>query len=448
MRILHYALGFPPYRTGGLTKFCMDLMIQQKREGHEVALLWPGKMRFINKASNVSIKNRGIVSVDGWKLESFEIINPLPVPYDEGVKDIPAFLLDAGEVAYQKLLKSWAPDILHIHTFMGMHVTLLNVAKKQDVKLVFSAHDFFPICPKVTMYKRGGICVCSENYVECPQCNASALSITKIKLLQSTFYRTIKNTYIVRKLRTKHRDSYFSEEENVSKMVSKCSVEDYKILRQHYEYMLQQMDVLHFNSTVTERIYKQYFQNLPEDKIINITHSNIQDRRRKKTFTNDTLRIRYLGPQRGEKGFFVLKEACDKLWSTGRKFKLDIHFSFLSVSPYMRIHERYMYKELEDIFADTDVLVAPSLCYETFGYTVLEALSYGVPVIISGTVGAKDILAEGAGIVIDDINADKLFRALNSLNASELEKMNYIIMKNQEITTLDQMEVQIERQCY
>ncbi len=49
MKVLHYALGFPPYRSGGLTKFCVDLMIQQKKEGHTVAMLWPGQMRVIKK---------------------------------------------------------------------------------------------------------------------------------------------------------------------------------------------------------------------------------------------------------------------------------------------------------------------------------------------------------------------------------------------------------------
>ena len=33
MKILHYALGFPPYRSGGLTKMCIDLMVQQAKEG-------------------------------------------------------------------------------------------------------------------------------------------------------------------------------------------------------------------------------------------------------------------------------------------------------------------------------------------------------------------------------------------------------------------------------
>ena len=44
MKILHYFLGFPPYRSGGLTKFAYDLMNAQVSDGNEVAALWPGTM--------------------------------------------------------------------------------------------------------------------------------------------------------------------------------------------------------------------------------------------------------------------------------------------------------------------------------------------------------------------------------------------------------------------
>ena len=45
MNILHYSLGFPPYRRGGMTKYCMDLIDEQKKAGHKVSLLWPGKYK-------------------------------------------------------------------------------------------------------------------------------------------------------------------------------------------------------------------------------------------------------------------------------------------------------------------------------------------------------------------------------------------------------------------
>lgn len=36
MKIIHYFLGFPPYRSGGLTKYAFDLMKAQVNDGHEV----------------------------------------------------------------------------------------------------------------------------------------------------------------------------------------------------------------------------------------------------------------------------------------------------------------------------------------------------------------------------------------------------------------------------
>ena len=118
------------------------------------------------------------------------------------------------------------------------------------------------------------------------------------------------------------------------------------------------------------------------------------------------------------------------------------------MSPYIKVHDRYSYAELEKIFDKTDVLVAPSIWYETFGFTVLEALSYGVPVIISGNVGAKDILTKNSGIVIEDITSEKLCLALQSLTSEKLTKMNKTIIAEQLITQVDVMANQIEKACY
>ncbi len=54
------------------------------------------------------------------------------------------------------------------------------------------------------------------------------------------------------------------------------------------------------------------------------------------------------------------------------------------------------------IFEETDVLIMPSVWNETFGFTVLEALSHGVPVIVSKNVGAKDLLEDGRfGMIVE-----------------------------------------------
>lgn len=118
------------------------------------------------------------------------------------------------------------------------------------------------------------------------------------------------------------------------------------------------------------------------------------------------------------------------------------------MSPYIKVHDRYSYPELEKIFDETDVLVAPSIWYETFGFTVLEALSYGVPVIISGNVGAKDILVQRGGVVIENIDVQRLFNALQDITLDKLKAMNKTIVEKQVIMQIEDMSRQIEMNCY
>lgn len=445
MKILHYALGFPPYRSGGLTKLCVDLMVQQAKEGHTVAMLWPGQMGFVNQ--KVTIKNHENVKLSGEDILSLEVINPLPVSFDEGIADIAAFTKNVEAEVYRRLLDRFQPDVIHVHTLMGLHKSFLEAAKDKKIRLVFTAHDFFPICPKVTMFRHGSVCDCVQTCENCGICNATALSLNKIKILQSPIYRELKDSKIVKKLRKQHRDGYLSESTANDTVAPVGSADDYKKLRNYYYSLLKLMDMIHYNSSVTKRVYESVFD-LPNSCIVVITHSDIKDNRKVKDYSNDCLRIRYLGPQSGAKGYQLLESALDKLWDVQQNFFLDVHFEPMKSAPYIKSHERYSYAELEKIFDETDVLVAPSIWYETFGFTVLEALSYGVPVIISGNVGAKDILVQGAGVVIEYIDAQKLFTTLQNLTPDKLRAMNEIIVDKQTIMQIEDMSKQIETCCY
>ena len=115
---------------------------------------------------------------------------------------------------------------------------------------------------------------------------------------------------------------------------------------------------------------------------------------------------------------------------------------------YIVVLARYAYGDFDSIFDVSVFLVTPSIWFETFGFTVLEALSYGVPVVISGTVGAKDILADGAGIIVDDITSDRLCNVLKNLTTADLRKMNENIVRKQPIMQIETMSMKIETDCY
>ena len=184
-------------------------------------------------------------------------------------------------------------------------------------------------------------------------------------------------------------------------------------------------------------------------KVISISHADIQDHRKIKKFTQDKLRITYMSPASAGKGYFVLKNALDRLWeSKSRQFSLNVFFELEEIPSYMNTHGRYDYSDLEKIFDETDVLVAPSIWYETFGYTVLEALSYGVPVIVSDHVGAKDIIPDKGGIIIENMDEEKLYEIIRGLTSGKLVEMNANIVKHGSIMTVKNMTDEIMSKCY
>lgn len=387
MRILHYSLGFPPYRTGGLTKYCTDLMLEQKDQGHEVALIWPGRINLLKKKTE-------ICSGKKWNdIGNYELVNPLPVPLDEGIIDIDAFTKKVDESIYLRFLKYYNPDVIHIHTLMGLHEEFIWAANKLGITTVFTSHDYFGICPKVTLFYHGSACDHDGDCKECVQCNKTALSINKITILQSSIYRRLKDTSVIKILRKRHRQEFFDDSIVLKEEANEeAKARDYIKLRQYYVSMLEMVDIIHFNSSISEAVYKKYI-NPKNSAMIPITHRDVKDHRQLKNFEYGKLRITYLGPAKPFKGFQFLLGVLDRMWDKDiREFELHIYSETREDRPYISIKQNgYPYDQLQEIFYNTDVLVVPSQWYETFGFTVLEALSYGVPVISSDIVGAADI---------------------------------------------------------
>lgn len=419
MKILHYFLGFPPYRSGGLTKFAYDLMNSQVNDGNEVAGLWPGTI--IKNGANPKIKKRRSIS----KIQSYELINPLPVPLDEGIGDVDAFIRSCDSKIYRDFLEAFNPGVIHVHTLMGMHKEFIDVANDLKIRTIYTSHDYFGLCPKVTLFRSGVCCEDDSACHKCVQCNLNCLSLKNIQILQSPFYRMAKNTALVRMLRKQHRGNYFAEEQlpDMPDIDVEERAKQYQTLREYYIKIYEKIDFVHFNSTVAETVFRKYLQ--PRDsEVVSITHIGVSDHRGNEHQKGDKLRILFLAPTKPFKGFAVLKTALDELWAEGKRdFELKVFSPVMKPSPYMVINEDgFKQSELAEIFSKTDVLVAPSVWYETFGFTVLEAISYGVPVVVSNHVGAKDII-HGCGFVIQAGNVSELKSVLCNLNEESLEKL-------------------------
>lgn len=414
MIILHYFLGFPPYRTGGLTKYAFDLMKSQVTDGNEVLALWPGQIKSYSAKPRLKERER----VEG--IRNIELINPLPVSLDEGINEFESFTKPCDINIYVSFLERERPDVIHIHTLMGLHREFIQAANRLKIRTIFTSHDYFGLCPKVTLYRYGECCDNDYGCRNCIQCNLHPLSLKKIQLMQSPLYRWAKDTTIVKKLRKQHRSQFFVEGDlpDMPNCDTVLQAKKYRQLRAYYVNMYELIDFIHFNSTVAEEVYKRYI--VPKDSaVVSITHQGIKQHERRKVDTGKKV-ILCLAPAKPFKGWNVLKEACDQLWSEGMNIELRIYSPVPCLEPYMNVKENgFEHSELDLIMSEVDVLVAPSIWYETFGFTVLEAKSYGVPVIVSDHVGAKDIIGDN-GIIVPAGNVQELKKAIKSIDKQVL----------------------------
>lgn len=443
MNILHYCLGFPPFRRGGMVKYCIDLMQSQKELGHNVGMLWPG--RYIDSKPSCKIIKRK--SIDGIK--SYELINALPVPLLDGIAEPQYFTVLKDKKVFSDFIKNGNIDVIHIHTLMGLPCEMVEAANDLGVRTVFTSHDFFGICPNGSLMQGAELCTDDHNCKDCVICCKDGLSINKIKFLQSGLYRKIKNSSFLRLIRKQHLRKHRGAVDNIMKdaenpvrksSVTESEITRYKSLRHYYISLLKRVDILHFNSSQSCEIYSKYFDLESRAHVLTISNSTIKDYKEIKQL-GSVIRIGYLGPIVGSrKGYFDLYNVLIDLYNQGyNNFELHIYNQMSSAYSFLICHEPYNANQLSTVMKNIDVLVVPSVWYETFGFTVLEAMSYGVPVVVSSHVGAKDLIINGTTGVIYEQGEEELKCVIKNIldRPQVISELNKNILHLFSIKTMD-----------
>ena len=167
MKILHYTLGFSPYRSGGLAKYTTDLMLAQSALGHDVATLYPGGCSLFHKRGYVHREK------DFEEVKVFELTNPLPVPLLYGISNPGAMINERhlDVLSFEQMLDEVHPDVFHVHTLMGLPKAYLQIVKDRDINIVYTSHDYFGLCPKVNFINGKGLCCDSPCERNCSACN-------------------------------------------------------------------------------------------------------------------------------------------------------------------------------------------------------------------------------------------------------------------------------------
>lgn len=169
---------------------------------------------------------------------------------------------------------------------------------------------------------------------------------------------------------------------------------NYQKLLEYYKECFDLVDCFHFNSETAGLVYKRYFPTC-KGKVVSITHNGIKDHRQHKDFHQNVLHIGFIGNSTPYKGLPLLISILE---SIGKSDSWDLSVWGGGVGKHPSLPVFYKGKfgpsTIADVYDAMDVLVVPSIWKETFSLVTLEALSYGVPVIVSDNVGAQDIVKE------------------------------------------------------
>ncbi|WP_283695537.1 glycosyltransferase family 4 protein [Clostridium perfringens] len=263
--------------------------------------------------------------------------------------------------------------IIHIHGWTkAMSSSVIKACIDSNFKFIFTAHDYFSICPNGGLY----------NYQKNNICNTRPLSL---KCLFTNCDSRRYSHKLWRYCRGIVQNKYMKECKNMIALSNN-------------------------NGEVIKRIIKDinvFYINNPIDV-------NKQDR--VKVELNK--KIAFIGRLSKEKGVDLLVEATKDY-----EYEVEIigdgvlRENIKNINPKVNITGWLNSDELLEKLKSIRTLVLPSRWYEGMPNVVLEAMSMGIPVITSDICNAKEIIKEGKnGFIFKNNSIKSLSSELNKIN--------------------------------
>lgn len=404
MKILHYTIGFAPERTGGLVGYATDLMMEQIKQNHEVFALYPSNQFFFGNEPKIRKKK------DRAGIQTFGLINSLPLALFGGISNPNDFMKGCNKEVFITFLKELTPDVIHLHSLIGLYKEFLQAANDLNIKVVFTTHDYYGLAPIPNFYYNDESFDGNNTNLAWNIMSADALPTSKLRVFQLSFYPSVRKWMKMIKRNPKHKE--YKKISSINESIN------YSLLMQYYRDMFQMIDKFHFNSTLTREIYKNNLSFSVEGQVISITNGTIEQHNIKRLLREKKV-VAYIGPDEEYKGYFEFLSFSKTLNRHEYKIYTYGHMPNNFAPDFIEQKGRFSPSELDNVYGEIDILIVPSKWKESFGLVVLEALSYNVDVYVSENVGAKDL-----------VPSENIFKNILDLNFSESTSSSDFKVKN------------------
>ena len=402
LRVLHVGTGFRPFRRGGLIAYVEDLIDVQLARGHDVAYLCAG--RYFPGIRGPRLKRRQHRGVT-----MLEVVNsPL---YDHGHQ--PALELDEAHVEsiVARVLREQRPQVVHVHELAGFPSSILEVASAAGVPVVFTAQDYFPLCPAFKL--SGARCMEHEVGADCVATMA-ADGRDPALLYDATVRHSLQWRPPLSVLPPAAREPALAAVARAAtEPIRRRSRRDdrdaaaYQRRRDVNVERLSRIDRVIAMSNRVAEIYADLGVDRGRLMTMQLTLRHIEDLQ-PRGYTPDPDRpVTFAtlgGGESPEKGSCVLLGAVRRLAGSraAGRFRVLL-FGWPDAEteaearrlPGIEVRQRFAARDLDAMLDEVDVGIMPSTWEEAYGYAGVEFLAKGIPVIANAIGGMVDYTREG-----------------------------------------------------
>lgn len=348
MRILHLTHQYPPEYVGGVELYTQFLAAGQVAEGHDAAVF----SRISRAGQGCSVRVEGAVQV--WAAWDGEV-SPTR-------RFLAAFHAPALEQALAQALATFRPDLVHIQHLMGLPLSLVRLIRQRDIPYIVTLHDYWWVCANAQLITndRQQICAGPQAYLNCARCALARAG----------------------------RSYWWPAIPALLPLLAGRNVGLRRILAGARAVIAPSEFVCRWYAT--QGRLTQACQAIPLG--VACPSRPLPER------SAGPVRFAYLGGISWQKGVHIIVEAfrgldlgtdsdvpIAELWIAGDETFDPAYTRHLRsrATPHVRFWGRLSRAEVWEMLAQADVLLVPSLWYESFGLVVREAFVVGTPVIVS-----------------------------------------------------------------
>ena len=410
MRILFAAHQFFPEHYAGVEIVTLGLAKELRARGYETFVL----------AAKRSIPGNDI---EPGEIEDYEF-EGIPVRRVGRPKEGPnqPYRLDyENEIMAQRAreyMHEVRPDIVHAEHFQGLSTSVIPAFKEFDVPLVYTATDFWTVCPVYTLRRHDGVMCRGPEIAHCVRCIASQHPGSRMKAAVDLT-----------------PDAAIRAAGTLSKTpLSKLSYTLHQVgaLKERPGHIREKMEQVDHIITYTHLMKELLLANGIGEGKIGVSPYGIDTSRIVGIPRNQNipppLRVGFIGTVAPHKGCDILIRAFREL-PQETKVTLDIYSNLERFKPFVKRLRQlaegdkrinfvgpFKRENVGEVLSGLDVLVVPSRWYENQPGVILEAFAAGMPVVATDLGGMSEFVRhEENGLLFELDRPDDLTRQLRRL---------------------------------